>query len=59
MPTAAIADPDILARLHGRSLLATDDYADEELKALLAVAERFAALDRAGKKAPLLTQELA
>lgn len=59
LPTASIADADILARLHGRSLLSTDDYATEELEALLAVAARFAALDRAGRKAPLLPHELA
>jgi knotted carbamoyltransferase YgeW len=57
--TASIADADILAGLHGRSLLSTDDYATAELEALLAVAARFAALDRAGRKAPLLPHELA
>jgi len=59
MHTAATADSDILARLYGRSLLLTDDYSAGELEALLSAAERFAALDRAGKKTPLLTNELA
>ena len=59
MHTAALVDPDVLARLHGRSLLSTDDYETEELEALLAVALRLAALDRAGKKAAFLPHELA
>lgn len=48
-----------LERLLGRSLLLTDDASDEELEALLAVASRFAALDRAGRKTPFLPNELA
>jgi knotted carbamoyltransferase YgeW len=59
MHAAALVDPDVLARLHGRSLLSTDDYETEELEALLAVALRLAALDRAGKKAAFLPHELA
>jgi knotted carbamoyltransferase YgeW len=53
------ADSDVLARLYGKSLLLTDDYAADELDALVSVAERLAALDRAGKKAALLSDELA
>jgi len=45
--------------LYGKSLLLTDDYAAGELDALVSVAERLAALDRAGKKAALLEHELA
>jgi knotted carbamoyltransferase YgeW len=53
------ADTDALARLYGRSLLLTDDYSAGELEALLFVAGRFAAIDRAGKKTPLIEDELA
>ena len=59
MTTTASIDPAAAERLRGRSLLLTDDASAEELSALLAVAERFAALDRAGKKAALLPHELA
>jgi knotted carbamoyltransferase YgeW len=59
MHTGTAADPDVLARLYGKSLLLTDDYTAEELEALVSVAERFAALDRAGTKTPLLGNELA
>ena len=55
----AAADLDKLARLYGKSLLLTDDYAAGELDALVSVAERLAALDRAGGKAALLEHELA
>ena len=50
MTTTASIDLAAADRLRGRSLLLTDDASTEELSALLAVAERFAALDRAGKK---------
>ncbi len=59
MNTTVAQDPDVLSGLVGRSLLLTDDYTTAELSQLLAVAERFAELDRAGKKAPLLPHELA
>ncbi len=59
MKTTVTADPDALSSLLGRSLLLTDDYTTAELSQLLAVAERFSALDRVGKKAPLLPHELA
>jgi knotted carbamoyltransferase YgeW len=59
MHTGTAADPDVLARLYGKSLLLTDDYTAEELEALVSVAERLAALDRAGKKAAFLPHELA
>lgn len=63
MPTAALPstdlDPSVLDRLLGRSLLLTDDFSAAELDALLAVAFRLAALDRAGRKTPLLPHELA
>jgi len=52
-------DPDVLARLLGRSLLLTQDWSDGELAALAAVARRFEALDRAGKRAALLPDQLA
>jgi len=53
------ADPNALNRLYGRSLLLTDDYSAVELEALVSAAERFAAVDRAGRKTPLLANELA
>jgi knotted carbamoyltransferase YgeW len=59
MNTATTADLKTLARLYGRSLLLTDDYAAAELGAFLFVTERLAALDRAGTKTPLLAAELA
>ena len=57
--TTTSLDPAAVERLRGRSLLLTDDASREELDALLAVAERFNALDRAGRKTPLLPHELA
>jgi knotted carbamoyltransferase YgeW len=45
--------------LFGKSLLLTDDYSAGELDSLVSAAERFAAIDRAGKKTPLLANELA
>ena len=45
--------------LYGKSLLLTDDYSAGELDSLVSAAERFAALDRAGEKTPLLANELA
>ena len=59
MTTTASIDPAAAERLRGRSLLLTDDASTEELSALLAFAERFAALDRSGKKTALLPHELA
>ncbi len=59
MKTTAAADPAVPAALVGRSLLLTDDYTTAELSSLLAVAESFCALDREGKKAELLPDELA
>jgi knotted carbamoyltransferase YgeW len=46
-------------RLYGKSLLLTDDYSAGEIESLVDTAERFASLDRAGKKVPLLPDELA
>ncbi len=46
-------------RLLGRSALLTTDLDDGELSALLQLAERFARLDRAGVRTPLLPCELA
>jgi knotted carbamoyltransferase YgeW len=48
-----------LARLHGRSLLLTQDWPTEDLDALLAVATRLEALDRGGRRTALLPDELA
>ena len=47
------------SRLLGRSALLTTDLDDGELQALLNLAERFADLDRAGVRTPLLACELA
>lgn len=52
-------DHDTLRRLHGRSLLLTTDWTEAELDALLAVAARFAALDRVGRAPALLPNQLA
>lgn len=59
MKTTTPIDPAAAESLRGRSFLLTDDASPAELAALLAIAERFAALDRAGKKTPLLPHELA
>ncbi len=52
-------DPATLAALSRRSLLLTTDWTTAELEALLDVARRFEALDRAGRRADLLSDELA
>jgi knotted carbamoyltransferase YgeW len=56
---SAALDGPALASLHGRSLLLTTDWNDAELEALLAVARRLAALDRAGCFPALLPNQLA
>jgi knotted carbamoyltransferase YgeW len=48
-----------LVALHGRSLLLTQDWSTRDLDALLALASRLEALDRAGKRAALLPDQLA
>jgi len=57
--TTTRLDPDLLATLHGRSLLTTHDFTTEELNAVLAVADRFQQLDRSGASTALLPNELA
>jgi knotted carbamoyltransferase YgeW len=52
-------DAAVLQRLYGRSLLLTRDWSREEIDALLAVAARFEAADRAGRSTALLPDELA
>ena len=52
-------DPDVLATLRGRSLLTTHDWTTDELEAVLAVADRFQQLDRAGASTALIPNELA
>jgi knotted carbamoyltransferase YgeW len=52
-------DASALAALHGRSLLTTQEWPLPHLDALLALAERFEALDRSGRLRPLLQGELA
>ena len=59
MNTTAPIDPAAAESLRGRSFLLTDDASQAELDALLAVAERFGALDREGTKTALLPHELA
>jgi len=54
-----LLDDSSLAPLHGRSLLLTQDWPTRDLDALLAVAARLEALDRAGKRAALLESQLA
>lgn len=48
-----------VAALRGRSLLLTRDYSRQDLDALLEVARRLAALDRAGERLDWLRSELA
>jgi knotted carbamoyltransferase YgeW len=52
-------DASAVAGLHGRSLLLTQDWPTADLEALLAVAARFEARDRAGRRTPLIPHELA
>ncbi len=52
-------DASAVARLHGRSLLLTQDWSTTDLDALLAVATRLETLDRAGRRTALLPHELA
>jgi len=60
-PIAAPGVPDAatLDRLYGRSLLLTTDWRREELDALLGVAARLEAADRAGRPLDLLPNQLA
>jgi len=57
MPTRL--DAASLAALHGRSLLLTQDWSTRDLDALLALAARLEALDRAGRRAAFLPDQLA
>jgi len=50
---------EILATLFGQSLLLTTDWSVKELEALLAVARRLEAADRAGVSTALFPHELA
>ena len=59
MSTLSPAHRETLSTLLGRSLLLTTDWSTGELEALLAVAERFCARDRAGEKSAWLPDELA
>ena len=52
-------DAATLHQLFGRSLLLTRDWSSAELDALLAVASRFEAADRAGRSTALLPDQLA
>lgn len=52
-------DASALDALHGRSLLSTQDWPTRDLDALLALASRLEALDRAGKRSTLLPDQLA
>jgi knotted carbamoyltransferase YgeW len=52
-------DAPALAALHGRSVLLTQDASPRDLEALLALATRFEALDRAGRSTALLPDQLA
>ena len=57
MPTRL--DAASLAALHGRSLLLTQDWPTRDLDTLLALAARLEDLDRAGRRAALLPDQLA
>ena len=54
-----LLDDSVLGPLHGRSLLLTQDWPTRDLDALLALAARFEALDRGGRRAALLESQLA
>jgi knotted carbamoyltransferase YgeW len=47
-----------LDRLHGRSMLLTDEWSADELRAVCAIAETFEQFDRRGVPTPLLPGEL-
>ncbi len=59
MSLLATLDGAIIQALHGKSLMVTQDYSVEELRALTTVAQTFKRLDEAGVKTPLCPQELA
>ncbi len=61
MKTLALPELDrnVLQGLFGRSLLLTSEWSTAEIDALLAVASRFEAADRAGRSAAMLPNELA
>ncbi|MBW2457747.1 MAG: knotted carbamoyltransferase YgeW, partial [Deltaproteobacteria bacterium] len=48
-----------VSKLHKKSLLLTTDWPDDEIEALLQLAELFEAADRQGRKVPLSPNELA
>lgn len=52
-------DPSVVRGLFGRSLMVTRDWSTAEIDALLAVASRFEAADRAGRSTALFPDELA
>ncbi len=56
--TTPTLDRDVLASLHGKSLMLTTDWSAQELETLLNVAARFAARDRAGESNALIPNEL-
>ncbi len=59
MATTTPPDASALAGLHGLSLLLTQDWSARDLDALLALAGHLEALDRAGRRAALLPDQLA
>lgn len=59
MATLPALDPAVVSSLFGRSLLLTSDWSSAEIDALLAVASRFEAADRAGRSSAMLPNELA
>ncbi len=58
-PTVNSLDHDRLRTLHGRSMLTTHDWTNDDLDAVLAVATRLEVLDRAGIHTDVLPGELA
>jgi knotted carbamoyltransferase YgeW len=48
----------VLERMHGRSMLLTDEWSRDELEAVCAIAETFEQFDRRGIHTPLLPGEL-
>lgn len=57
--TPGTLDKKTLSALYGKSMLLTQDWSQEELETLLAVAQRLEKLDRAGKSTAFLPNQLA
>jgi knotted carbamoyltransferase YgeW len=59
LTSALTKEPGVLENLYGKSLLLTRDWSTAELEALLSIAARLEAADRAGRSTALLPDRLA